>query len=184
MIEAFAVSGHLGTRCGFATALQSNKHDDIWPPLRWLPLLLSGVNQLGRERHKGMRGEGWGRGRRGAGDERGERHGGTGERGKLRTIQFHNASDVKQPLYIQLTSLTHGVTQRQTLTRQSSLNTACWMILLLFTPAGISSRLTALRIFLRNVPTSFTLTSASRRAAHISFSISSNTCDSEGRRER
>ena len=191
MIEAFAVSGHLGTRCGFATALQSNKHDDIWPPFRWLPLLLSGVNQLGRERHKGMRGEGLGRGGRGrgkgrgrAGDAWGERHGGTGERGKLRTIQFHDASDVKQPLYTQLTSLTHGVTQRQTLTRQSSLNTACWMILLLFTPAGISSRLTALRIFLRNVPTSFTLTSASRRAAQISFSISSNTCDSEGRRER
>ena len=89
---------------------------------------------------------------------------------------------MKQALYTQLTSLTHGVTQRQTLTRQSSLNTACWMILLLFTPAGISSRLTALRIFLRNVPTSFTLTSASRRAAQISFSISSSTCDSEGRR--
>ena len=77
MIEACAVSGHLGTRCGFATALQSNKHDDIWPPLRWLPLLLSGVNQLGRERHEGMRegrvgeGQGRGRGRVGEGQGRG-----------------------------------------------------------------------------------------------------------------
>ena len=61
------------------------------------------------------------------------------------------------------------------MSRHNSLNTADWIIRLLLRPAAISSKSMAFRTFSLSLPTSFTLTSASRRAVQISFSIAWRT---------